>query len=37
VRERSTGEIVRELPPDEAQSLMKKLDEARGSLVDRSF
>lgn len=37
VRDRDTGEIVRELPPDEAQSLLKQADQGRGTLVDRSF
>ncbi len=40
VRERDTGKIVREVPPDEAQPLLERLEQARGlpgSLVDRSF
>ena len=37
VRDRNTGEIVREVPPDEAQSLLKQVDQGRGTLVDRSF
>jgi len=40
VRERDTGKILREVPPDEAQPLLERLEQARGtpgSLVDRSF
>lgn len=37
VRRQDTGEVIREVPQDETQALLRQLDQSRGSLVDRSF
>jgi len=37
IRDRATGEVVREVPNEEAQSLLDKLREFSGVLVDRAF
>lgn len=37
IRERRTGKLVREVPPEEEQQLMDRLKEFQGSLVDRSL
>lgn len=37
IRERQTGKLLREVPPDDAKPLIEKLKEFSGALVDRSF
>lgn len=37
VRERSTGDLIREIPEAERQGLLDKLREHQGALIDRSF
>lgn len=37
IRERRTGKLVREVPPEEHRQLMDRLKEFHGSLVDRSL
>ncbi|MEQ1630752.1 MAG: flagellar protein FlaG [Planctomycetota bacterium] len=37
IRERRTGKLVREVPPEDAKPLMERLKEFNGALVDRSF
>ncbi len=37
VRDRNTGEIVREVPTEEAQMMLQQIDQGRGTLIDRSF
>jgi uncharacterized FlaG/YvyC family protein len=37
IRDRRTGELVREVPPDEREPLLEKLREFSGALVDRAL
>jgi uncharacterized FlaG/YvyC family protein len=37
IRDRRTGEVLRQVPDDEAQTLVERLREFSGVLVDRSF
>lgn len=37
IRDKSTGELIREVPEGEASTLVEKLREFAGSLIDRSF
>ncbi len=37
IRERASGRLLREVPPDESKPLLDKLREFSGALVDRSF
>jgi uncharacterized FlaG/YvyC family protein len=37
IRDRRTGKLVRELPPEDARPLMDRLKEFNGALIDRSF
>jgi uncharacterized FlaG/YvyC family protein len=37
IRDRATGALIREIPEGEAQTLMEKLREFTGTLVDRSL
>jgi len=37
IRDRRTGEVLRQVPDDEAQTLTERLREFSGVLVDRSF
>ncbi|MGE3171684.1 MAG: flagellar protein FlaG [Planctomycetota bacterium] len=37
IRERQSGKLLREVPPDEAKPLLEKLEEFSGTLVDRSM
>lgn len=37
IRDKSTGELIREVPEQEAASLFEKLREHHGALIDRSY
>lgn len=37
IRERRSGRLIKEVPPDERKPLLEKLKEFSGALVDRSF